>query len=292
MDTLPKHDLPYFDNLFQKLSRDKQAILRQIGLNVHWGYWEDPSEPDLSTAGVRQAMDDLNHQLFHEARISDGQRILDVGCGLGGAISLLNQRYRGLNLIGLNIDPRQLEFARQEVRANDGNHVQFVNGDACRLPFASDSFDHLLAVECIFHFPSRKTFFLEALRVLRPGGRLVFSDFVVNGPTAAFLLAMSLFYGKATRMTYGANQTGIPCTLLMYKYLLRKCDFKTLMLRDITLNTLPTYRFLKEFRKADNSRDEMWCRMAARADRFLELSSRWRFLRYYVISLEKVTGPN
>jgi ubiquinone/menaquinone biosynthesis C-methylase UbiE len=40
-----------------------------------------------------------------------------------------------------------------------GNAVHFVHGDACRLPFASAVFDRVLAVECIFHFPSRRQFF-------------------------------------------------------------------------------------------------------------------------------------
>src|SRR5438034_5931485 len=43
--------------------------------------------------------------------------------------------------------------------------------DACALPFPDASFDRVLAVECIFHFPSRLRFLKEAARVLKPGGR-------------------------------------------------------------------------------------------------------------------------
>src|SRR5207342_2648318 len=50
------------------------------------------------------------------------------------------------------------------------------NGDATRLPFADDSFDGVISVEAAFHFPSRARFFVEAFRVLRPGGVLSTSD--------------------------------------------------------------------------------------------------------------------
>jgi len=46
----------------------------------------------------------------------------------------------------------------------------------CRLPFPDASFNHVLCVEAMFHFASRRTFFAEAARVLKPGGAMVASD--------------------------------------------------------------------------------------------------------------------
>ena len=116
---------------------------------MHWGYWENP------------------------AKIEDTLAVLDVGCGFGGTLTSLQTKWQGLNLTGLNIDARQLEVAKKHVP-----NATFIEGDACALPFKEALFDRVLAVECIFHFPSRLKFFQEAARVLNPSGRISLSDFI------------------------------------------------------------------------------------------------------------------
>ena len=94
-------------------------------------------------------------------------------------------------------------------------------------------------VECIFHFPDRKKFFSEAQRVLKKGGSLVLSDFVLS-----FELPNS-FNRKLKR-------TGIPfygkvqlCTLETYNSLANMSNFEIEDVEDINSSTLPTYPVIK-----------------------------------------------
>lgn len=125
-----------------------------------------------------EAAEGLSWAVLAAAEIGPGRRVLDVGCGFGGTLDLLNRRYSRLELVGLNIDLRQLTRARAQCVPRGENRLALVAADACRLPFADHSFDRVLCVEAVFHFPSRVKFFAEARRVLAPGGRLTPCDFV------------------------------------------------------------------------------------------------------------------
>lgn len=127
-------------------------------------------------------MAQMNSVLLAAGKVASGQRLLDVGCGFGGTIEQINTEYSAMRLAGLNIDLRQLVAAEAQTKAVNGNHMSWVAADACELPFEDNSFDRVLAVECIFHFSSRERFLGEAAHVLRPGGYLALSDFT---PTIA-----------------------------------------------------------------------------------------------------------
>ena len=158
----------------------------QAGRDVHLGYWDDP--PALSGAcepgEFIAAQARLTARLIALASPRDGERVLDVACGLGGALAMLAALRSGLALIGLNIDPRQLQICRSVAPPARGS-LSLVAADACSLPFAAASFDTVLCIEAMFHFSARRSFLAEAARVLRPGGSLLLSDILLRDPGAA-----------------------------------------------------------------------------------------------------------
>lgn len=217
--------LPYFDIILSRLETGDTEYLEAFQRHVHFGAYFGQESP-------AEAMEQLTQLMIDMAEIQTGQDVLDVGCGFGGTLMSLREQFPTNGLTGLNIDPRQLELARDRCP-----EVQLVQGDACAMPFPDASFDRLLAVECIFHFPSRRAFFEHARRVLRPGGNLTLSDFVVpeGTPAGSFDHTTERLWGRHTAIE-------IP----QYQALAADVGLELSSSEDITAQILPSYDFLGE----------------------------------------------
>ena len=273
-------DLPYFDLLIderQAGGETGQLWERQ----VHWGYWEEPKSAAGTRADYFAAMEHMNGVLLKAGKVVDGQRLLDVGCGFGGTIQQINAGNSGMHLTGLNIDARQLAAAETQTEAANGNHIAWVEGDACQLPFEDNSFDRVLAVECAFHFPSRERFLAEAARVLKPGGYLAVSDFVATMPVFGKTPIWTVIRSRIAK-SYGTLGS-LP--LRSYKSMGKRAGLELAANRNIRKNTLPTYPFLIQFFREQGSADAQ--KIMIVGTRWMKWLSKMGLIQYRVYTFHK-----
>jgi ubiquinone/menaquinone biosynthesis C-methylase UbiE len=103
--------------------------------------------------------------------LEPGTRLLEVGCGVGAVLAVLGQEYPGLRLFGLDVEPRQLEFARAHLERS-GVEATLAEGDAIKLPFPDGAFDHVWMMWFLEHIADPPAVLREARRALVPGGAI------------------------------------------------------------------------------------------------------------------------
>lgn len=271
---------PYFDNLPLEFNQQHSRAIQAFDRHLHWGYWPDPSTADGSGQDFVNAAEELSIRVTEAGGlVKDGLAVLDAGCGFGGTVASMNERFSNLSLVGLNIDSQQLSRAREKVQAKSTNQIEFVQADACQLPFADHSFDVVLALECIFAFPSRERFFQEVKRVLRPEGRLAICDFLPRESIASAWGWVEKQIQPLVGRTYGAASIKF-CSLSEYKRLAEAKGFTLVKTEDITRNTLPTYPVVHQLMRLEGNQETFW------ATKGLEFLSYLGLLQYVILSYE------
>jgi len=141
-------------------------------------------DPLVSFLGFDRA----RRELISQANIKPGQHILDVGCGTGTLAVLLKRQYSGVEVVGLDPDPKALRRASTKLR-RAGVSVQLDQGFADELPYERESFDRVLSSFMFHHLAGqdREKTLQEVRRVLKPGGSFHLLDFVTDHASHGFL---------------------------------------------------------------------------------------------------------
>jgi ubiquinone/menaquinone biosynthesis C-methylase UbiE len=102
----------------------------------------------------------------------NARRVLDVGCGRGGTVALIAERFDAA-VTGVDLSPEAIAFCR---RMHRHPRVRFEVGDAEHVPFDDRSFDAVTNIESSHTYPNLRAFFAEVARVLVSGGLFLYTD--------------------------------------------------------------------------------------------------------------------
>lgn len=132
----------------------------------YWQGWREEPNP------YRRFKSERDRSLTVGAlQLRDEDQVLEVGCGYGWITEALFNAAR-IRWIGLD---RSESMAKQLRASLSQCNPPVLIGDACRLPFASSSFDKVLCTGVLMHISDEYAALTEMVRVLRPGGLLVCS---------------------------------------------------------------------------------------------------------------------
>ncbi|CAI0382421.1 unnamed protein product [Linum tenue] len=123
---------------------------------------------------------------LHELMIVDligarpGDRILDVGCGIGGPMRTI-AAHSGANVVGITINDYQVNRARtHNKKAGLDKQCDVVQGNFLAMPFPSNSFDGAYSIEATCHAPKLEEVYAEIFRVLKPGALYTSYDWITT----------------------------------------------------------------------------------------------------------------
>lgn len=142
--------------------------------------------------------EEFKGRLVAQARIGDGNRVLDLGCGTGTLSLMVKRVHHEAEVVGLDGDSNVLEIARRKA-AKAGVELVLDQGMSYQLPYHDSSFDRVLSSLMLHHLTTadKQRTFGEVFRVLRPGGWLHVVDF---GPPR------SLYSRLVARIAAGSEQ--------------------------------------------------------------------------------------
>lgn len=138
------------------------------GPHIHHGFYDSSR---LITP--LEAQEILIKKLAAMLEVAPQDHILDVGCGMGGSSLFLTKQYHAI-VTGITLSKKQVGIATQQAQMENINNVYFKVEDALSLSsFHDNSFDIVWSLESCEQFYDKNLFLQQAMRVLKPGGKLM-----------------------------------------------------------------------------------------------------------------------
>jgi len=170
---------------------------------------------------------DEYERLLPLLNLGAGSHVLEVASGSGGPARYVARTF-GCRVTGIDANESGVATATQlAAKSGEGARVQFRVADAtAELPFDDQTFDALICIDSMNHFPNRLAVLMEWQRVLRIGGRALFTDpVVISGPVTNDELALRSSIGLFLFVPAGVNER-----------LIEQAGFKLIRQEDVTGN--------------------------------------------------------
>lgn len=141
---------------------------------------------------------ELSHLLQSNLELHPGERLLEIGCGVGAVLGQIGLAHPEARLYGIDIDATQIAGARHHLNGLKLQGVELVEGDGAALPWKDHHMDRVRLVWVVEHLQDPLRVLQEACRVLRPGGTIHitetdYASLRVSPPDAAIEALLGAF---------------------------------------------------------------------------------------------------
>lgn len=161
------HGFATFQQFLDNKQYSKNSILR---------YEKVFGEGYVSTGGAK-----TTEEFVKMLDLKPGQKVLDVGCGIGGGDFYMSKLYK-VDVLGVDLSGNMIEIAWERGRSQAELPVRFEVGDITKREYPLGSFDVVYSRDTILHIKDKLTLFKRFLTWLKPGGKLLISDYCCGEP--------------------------------------------------------------------------------------------------------------
>lgn len=155
-------------SFYYDLQKERKVFMEPTKKKVDWNhvaFHEQTREQYIRDFGFRTVIKEITH-------LQKGNRVLDVGCGIGAVPYLLHELYGdGIQIRGIDFDHNLVKYGSQHW--GHPSNIQLEQGDAHALNYNDDSFDLVTSFGVIEFLSNPILAISEMVRVAKPGGRIL-----------------------------------------------------------------------------------------------------------------------